>query len=88
MKRNGKLLALIMAVAMVMTMLVIPVSAAADNPADSDYVAPSGVNLFDLWGYSWDYDKSDTNKLTTLYGTAKTLNFTGRMPNATNEFLH
>ena len=75
MKRNGKLLALVMAVAMVMTMVVIPVSAA--TPDSAEYVAPTGVNLFAEWGYSWDNDTSYSKKYTTLYGNASQITFAG-----------
>ncbi|MBQ7974568.1 MAG: hypothetical protein IJ300_02645, partial [Clostridia bacterium] len=67
MKRNSKILAFIIALAMVMTMVVLPVSAATDVMTDADYVAPTGVNLLDEWGLNYNYDITTTTT-TGLYG--------------------
>lgn len=67
---NGKLLSLVIAFAMIMTMIVIPVSADTTvQPKDAAYVAPLNVNLLEEWGLNWNYDVSDgATTVKNLYG--------------------
>ena len=65
MKRNSKLLAFAVALAMVMSLITIPVSALGTG-----YVAPTGVNLFPEWDYGpWNYEStSNTATAKNIYG--------------------
>ena len=74
MKTNNKLLAFFLTVSMVTSMVIFPVSAASNVMTDADYKASTGVNLFETWGYNWDYDTTAT-PVTGLYG------YSGKDPN-------
>lgn len=73
MKKFAKLLAAVLAFAMVASVMVMPVSASTAEQQAATYVAPSMVELFGEWGFGPKDFESKTNESGKLYGWNYTL---------------